>query len=217
MWTSKQSPTRCRGLKCGNSWDPWKRKLHRKHRACRSSCSRRGFISWNLAKTLKTDLGVIETSTPHRSKLDGIAEYVREEGRRRRRYSPSRRCAGCVAWWSGCRAQCAARGAWERRRGRGRWRSGRSRKGGRWSQRETLMDDCADEVRLKNTLSHEVRVTQTSQERRRLRALSAVLTCATCACRCSCTCCWCSLCHACPHRSCCCSCGKYTVFVASFL
>ena len=30
-----------------------------------------------------------------------------------------------------------------------------------------------DEVRLKNTLSHEVHVTQTSQERRRLRALSA--------------------------------------------
>ena len=48
----------------------------------------------------------------------------------------------------------------------------------------------ADGMRLKNTLSHEVRVTLTSQERRRLRALSAVLTgCATCACRCSCTCC----------------------------
>ena len=30
-----------------------------------------------------------------------------------------------------------------------------------------------DEMRLKNTLSHEVHVTQTSKERRRLRALSA--------------------------------------------
>ena len=35
------------------------------------------------------------------------------------------------------------------------------------------MDDYGDEVRLKNTLSHEVHVTQTSKERRRLRALSA--------------------------------------------
>ena len=56
--------------------------------------------------------------------------------------------------------------------------------------KETHMDDHADEVRLKNTLSHEVHVTQTSRGVRRLRALSAVLTgCATCACRCSCTCC----------------------------
>ena len=35
------------------------------------------------------------------------------------------------------------------------------------------MYDYGDEVRLKNTLSHEVHVTQTSKERRRLRALSA--------------------------------------------
>ena len=36
------------------------------------------------------------------------------------------------------------------------------------------MCDCADEVRLKNILSHEVRVTQTSRGvQRRLRALSA--------------------------------------------
>ena len=35
------------------------------------------------------------------------------------------------------------------------------------------MDDYGDEVRLKNTLSHEVHVAQTSKERRRLRALSA--------------------------------------------
>ena len=46
-----------------------------------------------------------------------------------------------------------------------------------------------DEMRLKNILSHEVRVTQTSRGvQRRLRALRAVLTGATCACRCSCTC-----------------------------
>ena len=50
---------------------------------------------------------------------------------------------------------------------------------------KTLMDDCADEVRLKNTLSHEVHVTHTSRGATKLRALSAVLTdCATCACRC---------------------------------
>ena len=35
------------------------------------------------------------------------------------------------------------------------------------------MDDYADDMRLKNTLSHEVHVTQTSNERRRLRGLSA--------------------------------------------
>ena len=79
------------------------------------------------------------------------------------------------------------------------------------------MDDYADEMRLKNTLSHEVRVTQTSRGVTKLRALSAMLTgCAPCACRCSCTCC-CSLCHAYPHRSCCCSCCEYTVFVSNFL
>ena len=72
-----------------------------------------------------------------------------------------------------------------------------------------------DEMRLKNTLSHEVHVTQTSRGVSKLRDLSAVLTgCATCACTCSCTCC-CCLCHACPRRSCCCSCCKYTVFVAN--
>ena len=52
------------------------------------------------------------------------------------------------------------------------------------------MDDYADGMRLKNTLSHEVHVTQTSRGVTKLRALSAVLTgCATCACECSCTCC----------------------------
>ena len=55
---------------------------------------------------------------------------------------------------------------------------------------ETHMDDYADEMSLKNTLSHEVHVTQTSRGVTKLRAPSAVLTgCATCACRCSCTCC----------------------------
>ena len=63
-------------------------------------------------------------------------------------------------------------------------------KGGRRGQRETHMDDYADGMRLKNTMSHEVHVTQTSRGVTKLRALSAVLTgCATCACRCSCTCC----------------------------
>ena len=48
------------------------------------------------------------------------------------------------------------------------------------------MDDYADGMRLKNTLSHEVHVTQTSRGVTKLRAPSAVLTgCATCACRCS--------------------------------
>ena len=57
-------------------------------------------------------------------------------------------------------------------------------------KRETHMDDYADGMRLKNTLSHEVHVTQTSRGVTKLRAPSAVLTsCATCACRCSCTCC----------------------------
>ena len=52
------------------------------------------------------------------------------------------------------------------------------------------MDDYADGMRLKNMLSHEVHVTQTSSGVTKLRAQSAVLTgCATCACRCSCTCC----------------------------
>ena len=52
---------------------------------------------------------------------------------------------------------------------------------GRRGQRETHMDDYADEMRLKNTLSHEVHVTQTSRGVTKLRALGAVLTgCATC-------------------------------------
>ena len=51
------------------------------------------------------------------------------------------------------------------------------------------MYDDGMKLRLKNTLSHEVRVTQTSRGVTKRRALSAVLTgCATCACRCSCTC-----------------------------
>ena len=74
-----------------------------------------------------------------------------------------------------------------------------------------------DEMRLKNTLSHEVHVTQTSRDVTTTTRSQCMLTgCATCACKCSCIC-W-SLCHACPHCSCCCCSGcKYTVFVASFL
>ena len=57
-------------------------------------------------------------------------------------------------------------------------------------EKRSCMTMNVDEMRLKNTLSHEVRVTQTSRGVTKLRALSAVLTrCATCACRCSCTCC----------------------------
>ena len=41
------------------------------------------------------------------------------------------------------------------------------------SQRATHMDDYADGMRLKNTLSHEVHVTQTSRGVTKLRALSA--------------------------------------------
>ena len=84
-------------------------------------------------------------------------------------------------------------------------------------EKRSCMTMNVDEMRLKNTLSHEVHVTQTSKERRRLRALSA-----------------CShvvqlarvgvrvivlvvLSHACPQCSCCCSCCIRTVFVASFL
>ena len=60
--------------------------------------------------------------------------------RRRRPYSPSRRCACCFARWSGPRAQSAARGASGRRSGRRRRKSGWSRRVWKWSQGETLMD-----------------------------------------------------------------------------
>ena len=40
-------------------------------------------------------------------------------------------------------------------------------------EKRSCMTMNVDEMRLKNTLSHEVHVTQTSKERRRLRALSA--------------------------------------------
>ena len=40
-------------------------------------------------------------------------------------------------------------------------------------EKRSCMKMGVDEVRLKNTLSHEVHVTQTSKERRRLRVLSA--------------------------------------------
>ena len=40
-------------------------------------------------------------------------------------------------------------------------------------EKRSCMTVNVDEMRLKNTLSHEVQVTQTSQDRRRLRALSA--------------------------------------------
>ena len=64
------------------------------------------------------------------------------------------------------------------------------REEGEVKEKRSCMTMNVDEIRLKNTLSHEVHVTQTSRGVTKLRALSAVLTgCATCACRCSCTCC----------------------------
>ena len=63
------------------------------------------------------------------------------------------------------------------------------REEGEVKEKRSCMTMNVDETRLKNTLSQEVRVTQTSRGATKLRALSAVLTgCATCACRCSCTC-----------------------------
>ena len=64
------------------------------------------------------------------------------------------------------------------------------REEGEVKEKRSCMTMNVDEMRLKNTLSHEVHVTQTSRGVTKLRALSAMLTsCATCACRCSCTCC----------------------------
>ena len=47
------------------------------------------------------------------------------------------------------------------------------REEGEVKEKRSCMTMNVDEMRLKNILSHEVHVTQTSQERRRLRALSA--------------------------------------------
>ena len=128
----------------------------------------------------------------------------------------SRSCAGWVAWWSSCRAQCAARSASGRRSGRRRGRTGRSRKGGRRNQGETLMD--ADGMKTQEHLEPWGACDTDIKKCTELRALRAVLTgCATCACWCLCHSCWCSLCHACcPHRSCWYSCCKCTVFVDIF-
>ena len=87
----------------------------------------------------------------------GIVHYVLilwgRWGRRRRRYSPSRSCAGCVAWNSGCWGRCAAQGASGWRSGRRRRRTSRSRKGRSRGQGETLMCEDGMEWRLKNILS----------------------------------------------------------------
>ena len=59
-----------------------------------------------------------------------------------------------------------------------------------FKKKRSCMTVNVDEMRLKNTLSHEVHVTQTSRSATKQSALCAVLTgCATCACRFSCTCC----------------------------
>ena len=57
------------------------------------------------------------------------------------------------------------------------------------SQGETHMDDHADEMRLKNTLSHEVHVTDIKRCNETARSKCLLTGCATCACKCSCTCC----------------------------
>ena len=63
------------------------------------------------------------------------------------------------------------------------------REEGEVKEKRSCMTMNVDRMRLKNTLSHEVHVTQTSRGVTRLRGLNAVLTgCATWACRCSCTC-----------------------------
>ena len=64
--------------------------------------------------------------------------------RRRRRGSPWRSGAGYFPRSPGCRGRCAGQGASGQRSGRRRGRTGRSRKGGRWGQREPhIMDDMA--------------------------------------------------------------------------
>ena len=82
------------------------------------------------------------------------------------------------------------------------------------------MEANADGVRLKNTLSHEVHVTQKSKERRRLRALNAcshVVQLARVGVRVIVLVVDVDLSHACPHRSCRSSCCIRTVFEASCL
>ena len=104
-------------------------------------------------------------------------------GRRRRRYSPcSRRCAG-FAWWSGCRAQFAARIAWEGRRGRGWWRTARKREWERWTQGETHM--YMDDMTGLRTWSQMVHVTQHQSVKKTTRSQCMLRCCASCACSCS--------------------------------
>ena len=64
------------------------------------------------------------------------------------------------------------------------------REEGEVKEKRSWMTMNVDEMRLKNTLSHEVHVTQTSRCDDETARSKCVLTgCATCACRCSCTCC----------------------------
>ena len=85
-----------------------------------------------------------------------------------------------------CCSECMRKEKWEED---GEGQVEVEREEGEVKEKRTWMT-YADDMRLKNTLSHEVHVTQTSRGVTKLRAPSAVLTgCATCACRCSCTCC----------------------------
>ena len=57
-------------------------------------------------------------------------------------------------------------------------------------EKRSCMTTNVDEMRLKNTLSHEVRVTHHEGVTTKTTRSQCLLTgCATCACRCSCTCC----------------------------
>ena len=107
--------------------------------------SRQNCCKWRVVRVLSCRTGKY-------GKIVRMGSSVKMWGRRRRRrrrYSPSGRCAGCVAWSSSCRSRCAAQGASGRRSGRWRGRSSRSRKGGKWGQRETLMHE--DEMKWDST------------------------------------------------------------------
>ena len=62
------------------------------------------------------------------------------------------------------------------------------REEGEVKEKRSCMTMNVDEMRLKNTLSHEVHVTQQSVTTKTTRSQCMLTGCATCACRCSCHC-----------------------------
>ena len=77
-------------------------------------------------------------SPARKSQLPLQPFLVREKvTRRRRRGSPWRSGAGYFPRSPGCRGRCAGQGAWGQRRGKRRWSTGVSRKGGRRESRRT--------------------------------------------------------------------------------